>query len=53
MIDDLDVVGYREAITIIEATAEGWFSHGTRLIVEKPLSGIGLILQHVADGCER
>ena len=53
MIDELDVIGNREAITIIEATAEGWFPDRARLIVEKPLSGIGLVFQHVADGCER
>ncbi len=53
MIDDLDMVGERKAVAIVEAAAKGGFTHRARLIVEESLSGIGLVFQHVPDRCER
>ncbi len=47
MIDDLDMVGERKAVAIVEAAAKGRFTHCARLIVEISLSGIGLVFQHV------
>ena len=52
-IDEFDVIRDREAITIVEATTKGWFADVAGQIVEKSLSGICLIFQHVADRRER
>ncbi len=52
-IDDFDVVGDGEAVAIVEATTKGRFADVAGRIVEKSLSGIGLVFQHVADRCER
>ena len=52
VVDDLDTVRDREAVTIVEATTKGWLADIAGWIVEKSLSGIGLVFQHVADRCE-
>ena len=52
-ISDLDVVRDGETIAIVEAAPKGRFADVAGLIVEKSLSGIGLVFQHVADRCER
>ena len=52
-IDDVDVVGDGESVAIVEATTKGRFADVASRIVEKSLSGIGLVFQHVADRCER
>ena len=51
--DDLDMVRDGETVTIVEAAPKGRFADVAGLIVEKSLSGIGLVFQHVADRCER
>ncbi|MCY4128887.1 MAG: hypothetical protein OXG15_06550 [Gammaproteobacteria bacterium] len=42
----------REAVAIVEATTKGWLADVAGQIVEKSLSGIGLVFQHVAHGRE-